>query len=83
MVHAGTTGPELDDLAAQAAKYGRQEGLTPAEYVKQAIVDPSAFVVPGYQDGLMPATYSDQLSEAEIDTLVEYLLGVSGGESAR
>ena len=31
----------------------------------------------------MPATYSDQLSEAEIDTLVEYLLGVSGGESAR
>ncbi len=71
-----TVGPELDDLAAQAAKYGKQEGQTPEEYVRTAIADPSAFVVPSYQDGLMPADYGDQLSNAEIDTLVKYLLNV-------
>jgi cytochrome c oxidase subunit 2 len=78
-----TVGPELDDLAAQAAKYGKREGQTPAEYVEAAIVDPSAFVVPGFQDGLMPATYEDQLSPAEIDTLVEYLLSVSKGKEGQ
>lgn len=78
-----TVGPELDDLAAQAAKYGKREGQTPAEYVKTAIEDPGKFVVPGFQDGLMPADYSSQLSPAEIDTLVEYLLTVSKGKEAQ
>jgi cytochrome c oxidase subunit 2 len=78
-----TVGPELDDVAAQAAKYGKREGETPAEYVHTAIADPGAFVVPGFQDGLMPADYADQLSPAEIDTLVEYLLTVSKGKEAQ
>jgi cytochrome c oxidase subunit II len=71
-----TVGPELNDLAAQAAKYGKVEGQTPEEYVRAAIMDPSTYVVPGYKDGLMPATYGEQLSGAEIDTLVKYLLSV-------
>ncbi len=75
-----TVGPELDDLAAQAAKFGKREGQTPAEYVRAAIEDPESFVVPGYQAGLMPADYKSQLSPAEIDTLVEYLLNVSKGK---
>ncbi len=78
-----TVGPELDDLAAQAAKYGKQEGQTPAEYVKASIEDPDAFVVSGFQKGLMPGDYSNQLSAAEIDTLVEYLLTVSKGKEAQ
>lgn len=78
-----TVGPELDDLAAQAAKYGKQEGQTPAEYVKAAIEDPNAFVVPGFQKDLMPADYKSQLSPAEIDTLVEYLLTVSKSKEAQ
>ena len=78
-----TVGPELDDLAAQAAKYGKREGQSPTEYVKTAIEDPSAFVVPGFQDGLMPGDYKNQLSPAEIDTLVEYLLTVSKGKEAQ
>ena len=31
----------------------------------------------------MPADYKDQLSPAEIDTLVEYLLTVSKGKEAQ
>jgi cytochrome c oxidase subunit II len=76
-----TVGPKLDDLAAQAAKYGRREGQTPAEYVKTSIENPNAFVVPGFQKDLMPGDYASQLSPAEIDTLVEYLLTVSKGKA--
>jgi cytochrome c oxidase subunit II len=78
-----TVGPELDDLAAQAAKYAKQQGQTPAEYVKASIEDPNAFVVPGFQKDLMPGDYANQLSPAEIDTLVEYLLTVSKGKEAQ
>jgi cytochrome c oxidase subunit 2 len=78
----GTVGPDLDEIAAQAAKFGKQQGQTPTEYVKTSIVDPDAFVVPGFQGGLMPGDYADQLSPAEIDTLVEYLLSV-GKESGK
>lgn len=78
-----TVGPDLDTIAAQAAKFGKQEGQTPAEYVKTSIEDPNAFVVSGFQKDLMPGDYSSQLSPAEIDTLVEYLLTVSKGKEAQ
>jgi cytochrome c oxidase subunit 2 len=78
-----TVGPNLDELAAQAAKLGRQQGQTPAEYVRTSIVEPNAFVVSGFQEGLMPGDYGNQLSDAEIDTLVEYLLSVSEGKDSK
>jgi cytochrome c oxidase subunit 2 len=78
-----TVGPELDDLAARAARFGKRDRQTPAEYVKTAIEDPDSFVVPGFQEGLMPGDYEQQLSPAEIDTLVEYLLTVSNGKEAQ
>ena len=75
-----TIGPALDELAADAAKYGKQEGQTPEEYLKAAIEDPESFVVPEFDKGVMPTTYKDDLSPAEIDTLVKYLLDVGGGD---
>jgi cytochrome c oxidase subunit 2 len=78
-----TVGPSLDDLAAQADKFSKQQGLTPAEYVENAIVDPNSFVVPDYNSGVMPTTYGDQLSPAQIDTLVEYLLNVTKGTESQ
>jgi cytochrome c oxidase subunit 2 len=79
----GSVGPSLDDLAVQADKFSKQQGLTPAEYVENALVDPNSFVVPGYDENVMPTTYGDQLSPAQIDTLVEYLLSVSKGTEAQ
>ena len=83
---AGTTaavGPELDELASAAAKRGKSEGQSPEQYVRTAITRPGAFVVKGFPEGVMPNTYGDDLSAAEIDTLVEYLLGVAGGGDAK
>lgn len=75
-----TIGPSLDNVAADAAKYGKREGQTPEEYVKAAIEDPDAFVVPEFDKGVMPSTYKDDLSPDEIDALVKYLLDVGGGD---
>ena len=50
-------GPVLDDLAADAEKYGKQDKQSPEEYVKTSIEDPGAFVVPNFDDGIMPADY--------------------------
>lgn len=71
---AGTTGeigPNLDNLVAAAQKAGQD----PTDYVREAIVDPGKAITPGYQDGVMPPSYGETLSPAEIDSLVAYLTG--------
>lgn len=78
----GTVGPDLDQLAERAERFGRQQGQDREQYVRTAIAEPDAFVSPGFQEGLMPS-FSGRLSDAEIDTLVEYLLGVSEGSDSR
>lgn len=66
-------GPSLDDLAKVAGQ--RKGGLSPEEYVRESIADPDAFVVSGFQKGVMPGDYGDRLSKEQIDTLAAYLLG--------
>ena len=71
---AGTTGeigPNLDNLVSAAQKAGQD----PADYVREAIVDPGKVIAPGYQDGVMPPSYGETLTAAEIDSLVAYLTG--------
>ncbi len=71
---AGTTGeigPGLDDLVSAAQKAGQD----PADYVREAIVDPGKVVAPGYEDGVMPPSYGETLTPAQIDSLVAYLTG--------
>jgi mono/diheme cytochrome c family protein len=67
----GTTGPSLDDLASAAGQ--REPGASPEEYVEASLVDPDAFVVEGFQPGVMPS-FEGRLSERQIQTLVDYLL---------
>jgi cytochrome c oxidase subunit 2 len=68
----GTVGPDLDNLAADAAKYGA--GQSPEDYVKESITDPSKVVVSGFAAGVMPSTFGTSLTAAQIDALVKYLL---------
>jgi cytochrome c oxidase subunit II len=75
----GTVGPDLNKLVADAAKYGKQQGESPSQYVKDSIVDPEKFVVPGFPKGVMPSTFGQQLSPQQIDALVKYLLSVGKG----
>jgi mono/diheme cytochrome c family protein len=66
----GNIGPNLDELAAQA---GNRTDASPEEYTTDAILDPDAFVVEGFQPGVMPS-YEGRLNEEQVRTLVEYLL---------
>jgi cytochrome c oxidase subunit 2 len=76
----GTVGPKLDTLASDAAKFGKQRHETPQQYVKESIVKPAAFTVPGFPKGVMPSNIGQQLSAEQLDALVSYLLRVSGGK---
>ena len=70
----GTIGPDLNDLKAAATKYAK--GKTPEEYVRESIVKPDAFLVPGFGNA-MPS-FEGRLTDKQIQALVDYLLN-SGG----
>ena len=50
-------------------------GSKGADYIRTSILDPSAEVIEGYEDGLMPQDFATQLSADELDTLVAFLSG--------
>lgn len=62
----GKIGPSLDDLPDDE------------EFVRRSIVEPDAEIAEGFQAGVMPKTFGEQLSDEQLDALVQYLLG--GGE---
>ena len=45
----------------------------------ESIVDPSAEIAAGYQDGVMPANFGELFTDPQLDGLVEYLLEATGG----
>lgn len=47
-------------------------GMGPDEYLYQSIVDPNAHIVATYQSGLMPATFSSQLTPQEMADLLAW-----------
>lgn len=70
---SGTVGPELNGIGQTAQN--RVEGLSAQEYIHQSIVDPGAHIVEGFQDGLMPRDFGERMSDAELNAMVQYLLG--------
>ncbi|MCC7104180.1 MAG: c-type cytochrome [Chloroflexi bacterium] len=66
----GKTGPELSNIGKVAAT--RKPGMSAEDYIHESIVDPHAFVVPGYPP-VMPS-YRGTLSEDEIKQLVAYYM---------
>jgi cytochrome c2 len=64
-------GPGLLNISTRAET--RVEGQTAEEYIHNSIVNPSAFVVPDYPDGLMPQVYADIYSEEDIQDIIAYL----------
>ncbi|RMG87945.1 MAG: hypothetical protein D6712_04620 [Chloroflexi bacterium] len=69
-------GPGLLNVGEHAAT--RVDGLSAEEYLHQSIVDPSAFVVEGFPDNVMPKVYGDIFSEQDIQDIISYLLTLEG-----
>jgi len=66
-------GPPLDHIGTVAAT--RRPGASAEEYLRQSILDPGAYVVPGYQDS-MPRDLGRDLSPTDLEALVAYLLSL-------
>ena len=64
---SGTTGPDLDELS----DFAENANQPLAEFTREAIVEPNAYVEEGFPQGVMPAY--DQLSEEELNDLVAFL----------
>ena len=78
LVDAAMLGPDQTNLGAIAAT--RREGYSAEEYLRESIVEPSAFIVEECPLGqclqVMPENYGELLSEAEINAIVAYLVSL-------
>jgi nitric oxide reductase subunit C len=75
----GTFGPVHDSVGAAAAARIQDPGYsgratTAAGYLRESIIDPKAFVIPGYEMASQPMPVYDYLSDQEIMALVQMLL---------
>ena len=66
----GTVGPDLDKLVA----YAQQAHQPLASFVQTSIVDPGAYVQPGYSNGIMPTNFGTALSKSDLSALVTFLV---------
>jgi nitric oxide reductase subunit C len=65
-------GPSLVGIGTSAGSI--ESGTSAEEYLRQSIVDPNAFITPGFGANIMPANYGSQLSAQQINDLVAYLM---------
>ncbi len=81
-VDAAMLGPDQTNLGAIAGT--RREGYTAEEYLREAILEPSAFLVEECPLGqclqVMPENYGEFLTEEEVDAIVAYLLSLKTDE---
>lgn len=70
-------GPGLSGLADRAGS--TVDGQSADDYLRESIVDPTAFVVDGFAAGLMPAIFEASLSAGDLDDLVAYLGTLGSG----
>ena len=68
-------GPNLADIAQVATT--RVTGMDAAAYIHQSIVDPGAYLVPGFRNIMYPH-FAQDLSVQEIEDLVAFLMAPGG-----
>jgi len=74
---AGATakiGPDLDKLSAEAKRAGQPLQA----FVRDSIVNPNAYIEPGFPKGLMPQNFGTVISKSNLDALVAYLVKGAG-----
>lgn len=72
---SGKIGPDLDKLPAEAKRANQPL----ASFIHTSIVDPNAYVEPGFPKGVMPQNFGQVIKKADLDTLVQYLIQSSKG----
>jgi cytochrome c551/c552 len=65
-------GPAMAGIASRAGT--RVDGLSAEDYIRQSILDPNAYVVDGFQPGVMVQVWEEELTPTQVDDLTAYLL---------
>jgi hypothetical protein len=69
----------LNGIGTRAESYIKDPGYTGTAknaeaYIRESIVQPNAYIERGYQPGIMPQNFGQQIAQADLDALVNYLL---------
>jgi mono/diheme cytochrome c family protein len=65
-------GPSLVGIATRGGD--RIEGMDAQTYIRDSILNPNAYTVENYPQGIMPLNMVDALSSEDLDAVVAYLL---------
>ena len=65
-------GPSLTGLSLRAAHLVK--GETAEHYIRNAIINPDAYIVEGFTPAVMLSNFAEALSKDEIEALVAYLM---------
>jgi cytochrome c oxidase subunit 2 len=69
----GQVGPDLDKLQQEAQRAGKPL----QQFIRESIVDPNAYIEPGFPRGIMPDSFGTTIPKDQLDALVTYLAGGS------
>jgi hypothetical protein len=64
----------LSNIGTVAAT--RKPGMDAEAYIRESLLQPSAYVVPGFPDGQMPTVLGTRLTTQQQNDLVAYLLSL-------
>lgn len=67
----GTVGPNLTQIGTVAGT--RIPGTSAQDYIRESVLNPSAFVVEGFPDNVMPKNFGTLLSQEKLDDLFAFL----------
>lgn len=67
-----TFGPILRNMVDVAQV--RAPDMNPIDYIREAIVDPNAYVVSGYDANVMYGTYGQDLTDEQINQIIAFIL---------
>lgn len=79
-VAKGREGPKLELGTTARRRLAdpnyRGKAKTDWEYVQESILNPSAYIVEGYPDHVMPRWYGQKLTAGALDKIITYLLKI-------
>lgn len=80
----GAVGPKLEEgtnapLRIKSADY-KGNAKTTREYIMESVINPSAYVVKPFADGVMPKIFGQKLSAGAINKIIDYLSQVQTGK---
>jgi cytochrome c oxidase subunit II len=74
---AGATGTVGPNLGTDVVPNAKKTGQSLKSYISESITKPNAYITPGFKPNIMPQNFSQTLSPAQIQSLVDFIASVT------